>query len=225
MTSERVCVTFVDWFGLAVVNIHALTPLVQGFFDNLLQNIAQLQQASWTTIVTGDFNLGWLLQDRCKNRTNANITACTDELNSLIYTNSLIDVETCLAPPANNEIDHYTFYHGMSKHRYWTSRIDYIMVLSELLGHLNSSYSMIPHNNSDHKLLMVVLVLPSEVPPQTVKHSYRALHNKIGAKQHCKKVNKILANGLEWMTKAWDHDPEKLFLAFSKMLAKVLKYF
>ncbi|KAJ1676718.1 hypothetical protein EV182_007626, partial [Spiromyces aspiralis] len=39
------------------------------------------------------------------------------------------------------------------------------------------------------------------------------------------KVNKILANGLEWMTKVWDCDPEKLFPAFSEMLAKVLEYF
>ncbi|KAJ1679691.1 hypothetical protein EV182_001531 [Spiromyces aspiralis] len=73
----------------------------------------------------------------------------------------------------------------MSEHQYWTSRIDYIIVLSELL----------------------------------------ALHNKIGAKRHHKKVNKILADGLEWMTKAWDHNPEKLFSAFSEMLAEVLKYF
>ncbi|KAJ1671025.1 hypothetical protein EV182_007865 [Spiromyces aspiralis] len=58
-----------------------------------------------------------------------------------------------------------------------------------------------------------------------MKHSYRALHNEIGAKQHCKKVNKILADGLEWMTKVWDCNPEKLFSAFSKMLAKVLEYF
>ncbi|KAJ1677460.1 hypothetical protein EV182_006128 [Spiromyces aspiralis] len=84
---------------------------------------------------------------------------------------------------------------------------------------------MIPHNNSDHKSLMVVLVLPSEVPPQTVKHSYRAPHNEIGAKRHHKKVNKILADGLEQMTKAQDCDPEKLFSAFSKTLAKVLEYF
>ncbi|KAJ1676430.1 hypothetical protein EV182_008205, partial [Spiromyces aspiralis] len=154
MTSERVCVTFVDRFGLAVINIYALTLLVQGFFNDLSQNIAQLWQASWTTIVAGNFNLGQLLQDRSKNRTDANIMACTDELNSLIYTNSLIDVETHLAPPANNEIDHYTFYHSISKHRYWTSRIDYVIVPSELLGHLNLSYSTIPHNNSDHKLLM-----------------------------------------------------------------------
>ncbi|KAJ1679422.1 hypothetical protein EV182_002087, partial [Spiromyces aspiralis] len=154
-------------FRLTVVNVHAPTLPVQGFFDNLSQNVAQLQQAGWTTIVAGNFNLGRLLQDRSKNRTNANITACTDELNGLIYTNSLVDMETCLAPPADNETDCYTFRHGMSKHRYWTSRINYIIVLSELLGHPNSSYSMIPHNNSDHKSLMVVLVLPSEAPPQT----------------------------------------------------------
>ncbi|KAJ1680028.1 hypothetical protein EV182_000827 [Spiromyces aspiralis] len=182
MTSKRVCVTFIDWFGLAVINVHTPTPLVQGFFNDLSQNVAQLQQAGWITIVTGNFNLGQLPQDRSKNRTNANITACTDELNGLIYTNSLIDMETCLAPPANNETDCYTFCHGMSEHQYWTSRIDYIMVPSELLGHLNSSYSMIPHNNSDHKSLMVVLVLPSEAPLQTMKHSYQALHNEIGAK-------------------------------------------
>ncbi|KAJ1671697.1 hypothetical protein EV182_007496 [Spiromyces aspiralis] len=182
MMSERVCVTLVDQFGLAVINIHAPTPPVQGFFDDLSQNVTQLRQAGWTTIVAGDFNLGWLPQDRSKNRTDANIMACTDELNSLIYTNSLIDVETHLAPPADNKTDHYTFHHGMSEHRYWTSRINYVMVPTELLGHPNSSYSTIPHNNSDHKSLTVVLVLPSEAPPQTTKHSYRALHNEIGAK-------------------------------------------
>ncbi|KAJ1679302.1 hypothetical protein EV182_002328, partial [Spiromyces aspiralis] len=80
--------------------------------------------------------------------------ACTDELNGLIYTNSLIDVETHLAPPADNETDHYTFCHSMSEHQYWTSRINYVMVPSELLGHLNSSYSMILYNNLDHKSLM-----------------------------------------------------------------------
>ncbi|KAJ1673098.1 hypothetical protein EV182_005897, partial [Spiromyces aspiralis] len=110
--SKRVCVTFIDQFRLAVINVHAPTLPVQGFFNDLSQNITQLQQASWTTIVTGDFNLGWLLQDRSKNRTDANIMACTDELNGLIYTNSLINVETCLAPPADNETDHYTFCHG-----------------------------------------------------------------------------------------------------------------
>ncbi|KAJ1678256.1 hypothetical protein EV182_004439 [Spiromyces aspiralis] len=225
MTSERVCVTFIDWFRLTVINVHAPTLPVQGFFDDLSQNVTQLRQAGWTTIVTGNFNLSRLPQDRSKNRTDANIMACTDELNSLIYTNSLVDMETHLAPPANNETDCYTFCHSMSEHRYWTSRIDYVMVPSELLGHPNSSYSTIPHNNLDHKSLMVVLVPPSEAPPQTTKHSYRALHNEIGAKRHCKKVNKILADGLEQMTKAWDHDPEKLFPAFSGMLAEVLEYF
>ncbi|KAJ1677893.1 hypothetical protein EV182_005222 [Spiromyces aspiralis] len=116
--SERVCVTFVDWFGLAVINIYTPALPVQGFFDDLSQNVAQLWQASWTTIVAGDFNLGQLPQDRSKNRTDANIIACTDELNGLIYTNSLIDVETHLAPPADNETDCYTFHHSMSEYQY-----------------------------------------------------------------------------------------------------------
>ncbi|KAJ2164225.1 hypothetical protein GGH15_004041 [Coemansia sp. RSA 562] len=218
-------------FGLLLVSVHGPFENIRAFHHDIISTVMLYQQAGWTPIVAGDFNLAPTPADchgvaKRRGMTDSRGMAKRPEEGLMhLYTESLGLCNACevlngLANPRStiNRSIYYTFKWRGETGTPYVSRIDHILIPPHLLDIKRAKYDHIDVGSfSDHKEL--TLYAPQPLLGEFFSDaSYEMAHDFPSDPVHLAKIEQILG-GFDFTLTG-----RAAFERYRELLSDVLQY-